>query len=67
MEKTFGDDAQAYFNLLNNMSYGKPDSIAGIANLKPAYFVTPKIAVGAIQPLHGSALDIIKLLPLYKC
>lgn len=42
MEKAFEDDAQAYFNLLNNMSYGKPDSIAGIANLKPAYFVTPK-------------------------
>ena len=42
MEKAFGDDAQAYFNLLDNMSYGKPDSIAGIANLKPAYFVTPK-------------------------
>ena len=41
MEKAFGDDAQAYFNLLNNMSYGKPDSIAGIANLKPAYFITP--------------------------
>ena len=42
MEKANGDDAQAYFNLLNNMSYGKPDSIAGIANLKPAYFITPK-------------------------
>ena len=42
MEKAFGDDAQAYFNLLDKMSYGKPDSIAGIANLKPAYFVTPK-------------------------
>lgn len=42
IEKAFGNDAQAYFNLLNNMSYGKPDSIAGIANLKPAYFVTPK-------------------------
>lgn len=41
-EKAFGNNAQAYFNLLNNMSYGKPDSIAGIANLKPAYFVTPK-------------------------
>ena len=41
MEKAFEDDAQAYFNLLNNMSYGKPDSIAGIANLKPAYFITP--------------------------
>lgn len=42
MEKAFGNNAQAYFNPLNNMSYGKPDSIAGIANLKPAYFVTPK-------------------------
>ena len=42
MEKAFGNNAQAYFNLLKNMSYGKPDSIAGIANLKPAYFVTPK-------------------------
>ena len=42
MEKAFGNNAQAYFNLLNKMSYGKPDSIAGIANLKPAYFVTPK-------------------------
>ena len=42
MEKAFGNNAQAYFNLLNNMSYGKPDSIAGISNLKPAYFVTPK-------------------------
>ena len=42
MEKAFGDDAQAYFNLLNKVNYGKPNSIAGIANLKPAYFVTPK-------------------------
>lgn len=42
MEKAFGTDAQAYFNLLNKMSYGKPDSITGITNLKPAYFVTPK-------------------------
>lgn len=42
IEKAFGNNAQAYFNLLNNMSYGKPDSITGIANLKPAYFVTPK-------------------------
>ena len=42
IEKAFGDDAQAYFKLLDKMSYGKPDSIAGIANLKPTYFVTPK-------------------------
>ena len=42
MEKAFRDDAQAYFNLIDRMSYGKPDCIAGIANLKPAYFITPK-------------------------
>lgn len=42
MEKAFGNDAQAYFNLLDKMSYGKPDSIAGMTYLKPAYFVTPK-------------------------
>ena len=42
MEKAFGNNAQAYFNLIDRMSYGKPDCIAGIANLKPAYFVTPK-------------------------
>ena len=42
MEKAFGDNPQAYFDLLTNMSYGKPDSITGIANLKPAHFVTPK-------------------------
>lgn len=42
MEKTFGNNPQAYFDLLANMSYGKPDSITGIANLKPAHVITPK-------------------------
>ena len=42
MEKAFGNNPQSYFDLLANMSYGKPDSIIGIANLKPAHFVTPK-------------------------
>ena len=42
MEKAFGNNPQSYFYLLANMSYGKPDSITGIANLKPAHFVTPK-------------------------
>ena len=42
MEKAFGNNPHAYFDLLANMSYGKPDSITGIANLKPAHFVTPK-------------------------
>ena len=31
IEKAFGTDAQSYFNLLDKMNYGKPDSIAGIA------------------------------------
>lgn len=42
MEKAFGDNPQSYFDLLAKMDYGKPDSIIGIANLKPVYFVTPK-------------------------
>ncbi len=74
MEKAFGDDAQAYFNLLNNMSYGKPDSIAGIANLKPAYFVTPKdsgwsdtafawFCIGYNQTINR-CLPFIMLLPI---
>ena len=42
MEKAFANNPQAYFDLLANMSYGKPDSITGIANLKPVHFITPK-------------------------
>lgn len=41
MEKAFGSNPQSCFDLLANMSYGKPDSITGIANLKPAHFITP--------------------------
>lgn len=42
MEKAFGDNPQTFFDLLANMSHGKPDSITGIANLQPAHIVTPK-------------------------
>ena len=42
MERALANNPQAYFDLLANMSYGKPDSITGIANLKPAHFITPK-------------------------
>lgn len=34
IEAAFDNHTQDYFNLLNKMSYGKPDSITGIANLK---------------------------------
>ena len=36
------EEEQAYFDMLNKMSYGKPENIAGLDSLKPAYFVTPK-------------------------
>ena len=39
MEMAFGDNPQAYFDLLAKMNYGKPDSITGIANLQP-YSIT---------------------------
>ena len=41
MEKAFANNPQAYFDLLANMSYGKPDSINGIASLQP-YKITEK-------------------------
>lgn len=42
IEEALDDTPQSYFNLLTKMDYGKPDSIAGISNLKPAQFITPK-------------------------
>ncbi len=41
MEKAFGDNPQTFFDLLANMSYGKPDSINGIVSLQP-YRITEK-------------------------
>lgn len=43
IEKIFGNNAQSFYDLLAKMNYGKPDSITGIANLKPASFITPKV------------------------
>ena len=40
IERAFTEE-QAYFDLLNRMSYGQPESIVGIDDLKAAYFVTP--------------------------
>ena len=42
VEVAFENNPESYFDLLNKMSYGKPDSIREISNLKPACFVTPK-------------------------
>ena len=35
------EEEQAYFDILDKMSYGQPESIVGFDDLKPAYFVTP--------------------------
>ncbi len=73
MEKAFGDDAQAYFNLLNKVNYGKPDSIAGIANLKPAYFVTPKDSGWSDTAFawfcigYNQTITPIQMLTFYNC
>ena len=40
IERAF-EEEQAYFDMLDKMSYGQPESIVGLDDLKPAYFVTP--------------------------
>ena len=40
IERAF-DEEQAYFDILDKMSYGQPDNIVGLDDLKPAYFITP--------------------------
>lgn len=42
MEEAFSNNPQSYFDLLAKMNYGKPDSITGISNLRPAQLITPK-------------------------
>ena len=40
IERAFTEE-QAYFDMLNKMSYGQPENIEGLDSLKPAHFVTP--------------------------
>ena len=42
VQKTYGDNQQEFFNQLDKMSFGKPDSIEGIEGLKPTYYSSPK-------------------------
>lgn len=41
IERAFTEE-QAYFDMLDKMSYGQPESIVGLDSLKTAHFVTPK-------------------------
>ena len=40
IERAF-EEEQAYFDMLDKMCYGQPESIVGLDDLKPVYFVTP--------------------------
>ena len=42
VNKAFGKNQQRYFDMLDNMSFGQPDSIDGIVGLKPTYYSSPK-------------------------
>lgn len=43
-EKAFGNNPHMYFNILDKMSYGKPDYVSGIEDLESAVFSTPDSA-----------------------
>lgn len=40
--KTFGDNPQQFFEILDKMSFGKPDTIEGIRGLKASSYSCPK-------------------------
>jgi cell division protein FtsI (penicillin-binding protein 3) len=42
VNKTFGNNNQAFFDLLDKMSLGQPESIDGIEGLKPSSYSSPK-------------------------
>ena len=56
IQRTFKGNEQRYFELLENMSYGKPDSIDGIDNLRPMFFTSPKDSVWASDQLLYSSI-----------
>ncbi|MBQ9560765.1 MAG: penicillin-binding protein [Prevotella sp.] len=56
VHKTFKGNEQRYFELLDKMSFGKPDSIEGIANLRKMFFTSPKDSIWAKDQLLYSSI-----------
>ena len=54
--KAFKNNQQHFFDLLDKMSFGKPESIDGIEDLKPAFFNSPKDKDWANYKLWWSAI-----------
>lgn len=42
VDKSFHNNQRQFFDLLNKMSFGQPDSIEGIIGLKPSIYSSPK-------------------------
>lgn len=62
MENAFGNNAQAYFDVLSKMSYGKPDSINGI--LQPYRITEKNITWNCIG--YGLSVSPIQVLTFYN-
>lgn len=62
IQKTFKGNEQEYFELLDKMSLGKPDSIDGIDNMRPMFFTSPKDSVWASSQLLYSSIGYERLL-----
>ena len=56
VDKAFGKNQQQFFDLLDKMSYGQPDSIEGITGLKPTIYTSPKDSNWVSSNLWWSAI-----------
>lgn len=56
VDKAFGKNQQQFFDLLDKMSFGQPDSIEGIVGLKPTTYTSPKDSNWVNSNLWWSAI-----------
>lgn len=56
VDKAFGKNQQQFFDMLDKMSYGQPDSIEGIAGLKPTIYTSPKDSNWVSSDMWWSAI-----------
>lgn len=60
-KRAFQED-QAYFDMLDKMSYGQPESIEGLDSLKPAFLYTPKDSCWSNSDLAWSCIGYNQLI-----
>ena len=72
VDKAFHDNQQQFFDLLDKMSFGQPDSIEGISGLKPSSYSSPKDSDWSKWKIWWSAIGYerkmapIKMLTFYN-